>query len=287
MGPGKEKIKKPRQIEGLPEISQVSAGYNSSLVLAANGEVWGAGKNLYGELGSVSTRSEAVERIENIPKMKSTFTANNHSLFLDLNGHVWVSGNKFNHGLGLEHTRNGSSPFKLENLPPIKSIAAGLVHSVLLDEENRVWVFGGNNENQLGVPGTVKAYEVPTLLEELRDIHSISASLYHSIFIGNEKAYVAGVNYNGVLASQSIGEHLLLQRAELLENIPMLTSVSTLLHSLFVDHTGSVWSCGRNYNDQFWGNTPDQISATPVQIQGLPCISKMVNHSRVKSARNV
>src|SRR3990167_334483 len=286
MGPGKENIKKPRRIEDLPEISQVSASFYCSLLLATNGEVWGAGKNPYGQLGNGPKLSEAA-RIENVPKMKSTCAAFNHSLFLDSDGHVWVSGNNGNHRLGLGHTVNKSSPVKLENLPPIKSIAAGWVHSILLDEEDRVWIFGGNENSQLGVSQhTTITYKVPTLVEELRDIHSISANYYHSIFIGNEKSYVAGGNYNGVLACNNVGEYLPLKRAELLEKIPIIASVSTLYHSLFVDHSGSVWSCGKNSSNQLGVVTPP-YTGTPVQIQSLPCIGRITNHTRVKSARNV
>ena len=288
MGAGKEKIRKPRQIEGLPEIFQVSASFYCSLLLATNGEVWGAGKNPYGQLGNGSKFSEAATRIENIPKMKSTFAAFNHSLFLDLDGHVWVSGNNGNHRLGLGHLNNERSPVRLENLPPIKSITAGWVHSILLDEEDRVWIFGGNDFCQTGVSEhTAITYKVPTLVEELRDTHSISASYYHSIFIGYQKSYVAGGNYNGVLACNDVGAHLPLQRVESLENIPMITSVSTLYHSLFVDHTGSVWGCGKNTSNQLGVVTPHPNTATPVQIQGLPCIGRITNHKRVKSARNV
>ena len=115
----------PLQLENLPKISAVSAGYDHSLLLDINSNVWAFGANGYGQLGlgiAAPTTVKAPTLVV-LPPIAAIAAGNLFSLFLDKEGFVWGCGSNANAGC-LESDTIRMEPHKMEYLPKVVSICA-------------------------------------------------------------------------------------------------------------------------------------------------------------------
>ena len=159
----------------VPKIVSVAGGSSHTVLLDANGNVWTAGLNLYGQLGRdenggtnnsnpTFTQVTVFDDIDDISKVKIKAIAAGdlHTVLLDEEGNVWTAGWNSYGQLGRDEnsgTNNANPTFTqvtvfddIDDISKvkIKAIAAGGAHTVLLDEDGNVWTAGLNNYGQLG-----------------------------------------------------------------------------------------------------------------------------------------
>lgn len=178
----------------------IAAGATHSLVLDKNGQVWGFGYNLNGEVGD----GTQVDRLLAKPVLKSAgvpldacsqvAAGETFSLALGANGTVNAWGSALRGRLGngaitgrstyaISVTQAGS-PFP--TLSGIKEIAAGAEHGLAREAhvseapggQGRVWAWGTNSNGQLGLGNITNQSRANVL--SLQDIVSISGGEIHS-----------------------------------------------------------------------------------------------------------
>ena len=147
------------------KIKAIAAGYYHTILLDANGNVWTAGYNKYGQLGrdenagTIKPNSTFKQVTDGISEVKITAiaTVRSHTVLLDENNSVWTAGYNEYGQLGRDEnagTTKPNSTFKqvTDGIGGVKitAIAAGSSHTVLLDENNSVWTAGYNYQGQLG-----------------------------------------------------------------------------------------------------------------------------------------
>ena len=133
---------------------QVSTSGNHTLVLLANGTVWAAGKNDYGQLGDGTTISQIfLKQVPNLSNVVAVAAGGNHSLALLKDGTVKAWGLNTNWQCGAS---GGTTPQLVPNssnpLTNVTRIAAGATHSVALTSafNGTVYTWGGGANGQQG-----------------------------------------------------------------------------------------------------------------------------------------
>ena len=109
----------PKIISGLPPIFSAAAGRQFSLFVDHDGNAWGMGHSLYGQLGIFAQQCIEPHQIkfEEDVKIKMAAASRNYfSVFLDEDGSVWTCGSNTYGQLGLGHFNNNAEPTKIDHI---------------------------------------------------------------------------------------------------------------------------------------------------------------------------
>jgi alpha-tubulin suppressor-like RCC1 family protein len=102
---------------GPPGLTRIAAGANHTLALHADGTVWGAGRNYYGELGDVTTEDRTTfVSAAWLADVVAIAAGQDHSLALDRSGRVHAWGMDYYGQLGLGDRVDRHAPTVLPDL---------------------------------------------------------------------------------------------------------------------------------------------------------------------------
>ena len=252
-----------------PTAESVHAAYLHSLVLMADGSVWGAGSNLTGALGGDGyVRSKPWIIMSDV---SAASAGNQHSLFLKRDGSVWAVGSVWALGDGIEFdfekeldaydTENGEGMLRLtpvQVMDGVKAVSAGWAHSLFLKEDGSAWAAGENKDGRLG-DGTTSKKAAPVLV--MNDVVAISAG-FHSLFLKKDgSVWASGDNECGQL-----GDGTTTNRAEPVQVMTDVVAISAgREHSLFLKGDGTVWASGENTDGRL-GDGTEASRLSPVQV---------------------
>nr|XP_060623975.1 secretion-regulating guanine nucleotide exchange factor isoform X2 [Anolis sagrei ordinatus] len=145
---------------GCPVI-QVACGWDFTIILAGNGQVFSCGSNSFGQLGISLTSggSTVPKRIESLQeKVVNVAAGLRHALAVTENGSV------FQWGIGMSSQAKRAcqaemvpsflrarEPCKVTGLEDtkVKSVASGSYHAAALTDEGELYVWGNNKHKQL------------------------------------------------------------------------------------------------------------------------------------------
>src|SRR3990167_2111575 len=271
----------PRIIDGLPPIVSVAAGSHFSLFVDHEGNAWGMGNSLHGQLGVVESCIETLQiKFEGDLKIKmAAASSNNFAVFLGEDGSVWTSGHNAQGQLGLGHFVN-VKPTKIQNIPKICSVSAGYYHTLLLDENGEVWSCGYNVYGQLGRPTErYKTAEFAKMESPVR-FKAASAGHFHSMFLDVEgKVWGCGNNENAPLAlfhTKSVKSVEAWQ-----ENAKIVHISAGRARSLLIDDEGGVWYAGKKVEQESKNYfNANMVSKVP-EISGCAFVASCGSHQLV------
>lgn len=258
-------------------IQSGSAGFQFSLLLTDNHDVFSFGFSSRGQLG-LNTSSFGVFLPQKInpsifqDKIIQITAGNSHTIFLSEKGFVYVVGSNAYNQLGLDSDVDLYSPQLLElNHTKIVDVAAGLSHTILLAENNQVFVLGSNLAGQLCHPdivGTTFIKKIdfsPFLPDGSRFIRVFAGNTFTMFLTDSGTIYGCGENRNGQLGV--IGTNI---------QIPTLVSpnffhskIQNLClghsHTLALGEQGEVYGLGLNLFGQL-GIPPSENIVEPTQL---------------------
>ena len=272
----------PIQIKTDIKFKEISAGYNHSLAIDINGNLWAWGNNSEGQLGDGTTKpretpiqiksdiifesiatgyycSRAIDaegnlwswgdngreptQIETDTKFKMVSSTYKHSLAIDTEGNLWSWGDNSDYQLGDGTTTNSSTPKQIDSDTTFKSVAAGWDHSLAIDIEGNLWDWGYNHCGQLGYDGGTN-YRVskPKKIDVGTKLKSISAGYFFSLAIDEE-------NDLYVWGSNQYGRLGLSKDIEYMKSPYIresnVKSISAgAVHTLIITEEGSLFGCG-------------------------------------------
>ncbi|MCI5604818.1 MAG: hypothetical protein MR413_04125, partial [Clostridia bacterium] len=247
----------------------IAAGTKHMLVVA-DGFVYAAGDNTYGQLGNGKTKTTAsivvpVMVDENTPLsgVVAVAAGDNFSMALRNDGTVWTWGDNTSGQLGdgttttsayavqvLKGTSGTNSHEDNEYyLSNISAIAAGASFSAALKSDGTVYTWGNNSKGQLG-DGT--AVNKPTPIQVLRGESPEEA----------ENVAPAGSDY--------------------LQNITKIAAGNN--HMLALSKTGYVWSWGDNTYGQNgdWTTNNNAKHYVPLQVRDIPAADQSAGNTTGK-----
>jgi alpha-tubulin suppressor-like RCC1 family protein len=239
----------------------------STWTSAADGTVWAAGINTYGQLGdgTLEDRKSLIrnEKLKDIVKIAAGVE---HAVALRSDGTVWTWGRNQRGQLGDGSTRDRPVPVKIKGLSNIKDIAAGWYHTLALKSDGTVWAWGRNYYGQLG-NGRINDSSSPVKVIKLVGVKKIAAGWYHSLAIKSDGTVWAwGWNLKGQLGYGETKDRKVPIQVLGLKNVKHIDG--GMYHSLAVTEDGTVWAWGWNENGQL-GSGTKMDTKFPVHVKGI------------------
>ncbi len=105
----------------MTEVAQISAGFEHSMILKKNGDLWAVGNNEYGQLGDGTTENKSnpvqvkTATGEPMTQVAQVSAGRHHTIILKKNGSVWAVGSNDKGQLG-----NGKSGADAKELIPVE-----------------------------------------------------------------------------------------------------------------------------------------------------------------------
>jgi len=222
------------------------------------GNVYSCGNNNEGQLGH-NNNTQLLE-----PKLIDFFYRNNikitnisngslYSIFLDSTGNVYSCGLNSSGQLGHNNNIQLLEPVRIEYFFTNKIIITNIYSrhrdSFFVDSNSKVYGCGSNSSGQLGLGDQVNR-NTPTLIPNLNNITQIACGENHTLFLNStSKVYSCGINVYGQLGHNNNG--VIINIPTLIPNFNNITKIACGdNHSLFLNSTGEVYSCGDNYYGQ-------------------------------------
>ena len=136
-----------------PEIIQFCCGYNHSLFLDCNGNVFSVGYNNNGNLGlGHHINQNSLQQIPNIPPIRVISCVGQSSYLIDFDENLWSFGDNRDCQLGFKsETDNVTVPTQVKGLEFIQQISSGCCgeHFFAQDSQNTIFIMGNNGNGQL------------------------------------------------------------------------------------------------------------------------------------------
>ena len=141
-----------------PNIVQFLCGYNHSLFLDSEGNVYSVGENNFGELGLGHNMNQNVlNKIPNIPPIKTISCVYASCYLLDFEGNLWNFGCNEYGQLGHGDKSKKNAPEIISTLKDIQQISYGSsgLHFFAKNSQNQIFATGRNDCGQLGTGNTL------------------------------------------------------------------------------------------------------------------------------------
>jgi len=264
-------------------IVQVASGNDHILILTVDGNVYGIGDNMYGQIGLPNKQYAIPTLISNIHDIVQISCGSNHSMFLTSDGRVYGCGSNIDGELGIGNSKKYiQNPILISNMIDIASIACILFRSYFITKNGKVYICGRTQHNELEI-GRDRNIYIPviilyvdsvvqiaygelytlllrsdgrvyksekgkyTIISDLYNIIQIACGSYHSIFLTADGcAYGYGTNVYGQLGLPNT-------KYETITYIPIdkkiISISSNSLITLFLASDGTVYGCGVNDNN--------------------------------------
>jgi alpha-tubulin suppressor-like RCC1 family protein len=247
-----------------------SAGWQHSLVLKADGTVWGFGYNLDGELGdnTTTTRPTAVQ-VSGLSSMRAISAGWWHSLAAKADGTAWAWGSNSNGQLGNNSTASSTVPVQVSTLTSgVVAVAGGSYHSLALKSDGTLWAWGRNADGELG-NGTQNGSLTPVQVSGITTAVAIAAGDRFSVAAladGTVRAW--GKNDAGQLGDGTNTTRTLPVTVVGLRGVTAVAAGYITSYAIETDGrpTGTLWAWGSSWWGQIGDGTTQTGMTTPVAV---------------------
>ena len=277
--------------EEITDAIDIAAGANWTMILRADGTVWEAGYNGYGQLGDGTTTSTTVfhkvklDNNGNYLKNIVQITAEDstaHALTTD--GSVYSWGYNEYGEIGINAGGNRYYPVKMKKVSNIVQISAGEGHIVMLDADGSVWSVGNNGYGQFGVGHSANS-SIPLKMQDtdgsiLYGVREVATGRYHTVIIKEDNTvWSTGLNSNGALGDGTDRSRTRIVQVKQLDSDSNAKPISDAKHinasgdSTYITRQKSsngenqgMYVCGWNtYGHLFTQDANYKLYATPVE----------------------
>ncbi|MBW7473876.1 fibronectin type III domain-containing protein [Paenibacillus oenotherae] len=258
---------------------KVSAGYDFSFAIKADGSLWAWGNNSYGQLGTgaekVSSIGNTPVLVEGIADVETLSGGTDHTLALKKDGTVWSWGRNYKGQLGQGVVVLKPVPEQVVGLSEIEAVAAGSEYNLVLKNDGTVWSWGDNTYGQLG-DGTTTNRSSPVQVTGLSDVVAVAAGNNHSMAVKSDgTVWTWGEN-----SYQKLGDWTYANKSVPVQvtNLSGVVAVAAgYYHSVALKTDGTVWTWGNNGSGQLGNGTLNYFY--PVKVSGLDGIVEIKSGS--------
>ena len=151
----------PSLIPNAPSnVVQFFCGYDHSLFLDAEGNVFYVGYYEFGQLGL--GHENILNKLPNIPPIKIISCVNSSCYLIDFEGNLWSFRNNIHGQLGHGDSTHKNKPKVINTLKDIQQISFGScgLHFMAKNSQNQIFATGNNGSGQLGT-GDTESVSIP------------------------------------------------------------------------------------------------------------------------------
>ncbi|MBB3111588.1 alpha-tubulin suppressor-like RCC1 family protein [Paenibacillus phyllosphaerae] len=304
IGSAKGIISGPQKIDGLPRITQISAGFRHSLALDADGRIWAWGNNVAGQLGTGDREDLRQPTLIEMPGAVTSISAGHRfslatldnekvygwgakcakdtkRTFAELMQLIGQSATGISYYVDANADPSSSDTQELcefqgfvavSSLTPIEilelagstQIVAGFGHVLALQPDGTVKSKGCNAYGQLGYP-TADIVPAETV-PGLNGIVQLAASTRHSLALDSKgQVWAWGADNTGQLG-KNLGNLEGVFDPEVVKGLPVIASIAAGHDfSIALDREGKVWAWGINTSEQAPGIEAADYNSTPTR----------------------
>jgi alpha-tubulin suppressor-like RCC1 family protein len=264
----------------LPDFSfeSVKAGFQHTLALTKNGELFSWGGNNNGELGLGDQIGRSTPTSVGTG-WKYITTGADSSAGIKNDGTLWTWGKNLAGKLGIGNVGTVRTyPTQVGLADDWAFISVSITHTLALKEDGSLFVWGRNEDHELGLNDPTDNYDTPQA--QVGTWKSVAAGLFVSIGIKTDGSMWAwGRNANGRTGLGLTEGATSVPTRIGLEN-DWKTVVSSNDHSIAQKEDGRIYGWGSNYSGQLGiGGTELSVSA-PSLIDGGSADWKMIDVGR-------
>jgi len=252
---------------GLPtgiKAVAISCGYVHTVVLFADGSIYGTGANGNGQLGlgTIGGTINTLQPMIGLPsgtKAVAISCGAYHTLVLFADGSIYGTGWNNNGQLGLGPTNTGNKNTLQQMILPSEKIAVAIscsyVHTLVLFDDGSIYGTGYNYNGQLGLgpTNTGNQYTLQPMIGLPTGIKAVAISCgsqHTAVLFNDGSIYGTGLNAFGQLGLGDYINHYSLTELTLPTGIKAVAISCGSKHTavLFADDT--IYATGANYNGQ-------------------------------------
>lgn len=262
--------------------TQISCGSGHVAAIDKNGNLYTWGNNSYGELGTGDTRQRTTPTMIPVPNKswKMVSCGSSHTIGLTEDGEVYSWGRNIYGQLGIDSTRNNSTPQRVGNRSNWQYVFASGNQSYAIDSNFKLYSWGQNDNGQLGT-GNRSNSRIPSLTQGNKDWVKISGGEFHAIGLTKDgEIYTWGRNNYGQMGigTKSFSPTPTPTKVGTKNNWVNITSGYN--YCLAVNSSGEVYSWGQNnYGQLGLGNDSLQESPQKINLSGVNQISAGAYHT--------
>jgi len=278
------------EVSGLPTIVAMGEADDTDVAIAANGDVWGWGRNESGQLCTGDrAQHESPVQLTNLSGVVAAAGGGTHMTYLLSNGKMVACGGNGDGELGDGNFTDRTRPVTVTGLPssPIKAITAGPSTSTALLTNGQVWNWGNDNFGQLGDGSTLSSpvpvrAALPSAATEVYaggDDENNGQSL---ALLKNGQVWGWGNDAQGQLGNGAMRQvdRRPVRSSALPSGVTFVYVATGAVHSLGLDSAGNVWAWGSNGDGQVGSPGSGASVLTPVEVlSGVTMISATANDS--------
>jgi alpha-tubulin suppressor-like RCC1 family protein len=236
-----------------------------TFVIYDDGQLWGTGTNIYGELGTgVGGVEDRLIHVDD--DVADIAITNNTVVYLKTNGTLWTTGSNMDGARGDGTRASFSNPsLGIQQLTAhgtgIVALAGGSEHIIYLESSGRAFACGYNLFGQCGVPST--QWELSPVQVYPSGVTHVDAGLNHTMFRHssiNDSAWVLGGNSDGQLGNGGTTDTHVPYMA-ISSGVSQISCGDSCTHVIKDD--GSLWGWG----NQFSGGVGDPATAPTIGVQ--------------------
>jgi uncharacterized repeat protein (TIGR02543 family) len=154
--------------------------YKHTMIVKADGSLWGCGANAYGQLGDGTGLQQNTPVLIVSNGVKSVSVGGAHTMILKTDGSLWACGYNNNGQLGDGTTAQRITPVLIFG-NGVKSVRAGQSHTMIVKVDGSLWVCGSNTSGQLGT-GTIVNQLTPVQIVT-SGVRDVSCGQSHSAIL--------------------------------------------------------------------------------------------------------
>ena len=255
------------------DLVPLAAGEHHTVVVSNLGQIWAAGLNDDGELGTGGTeRQHAFVHVavggKKIVVVAAKFC---HTAAITDSGELWTWGWNVDGQLGIGDTEiYRHAPVKVSvNGQKIVAVAAGTYHTAAVTDSGELWTWGDNNAGQLGIGDTTDRHAPVKVSVNGQKIVAVAAGVRHTAAITDSgELWIWGDNGDGQLGiGDTTDRHAPVKVS--VNGQKIVAVAAGTYHTAAVTDSGELWTWGDNNAGQLGiGDTTDRH--LPVKAAAVP-----------------
>ncbi|CAE7704806.1 UVR8, partial [Symbiodinium necroappetens] len=259
------------------DLVPLAAGGYHTVVVSNPGQVWAAGYNDYGQLGTGGTVKQHafVQVAFGGKKIVAVAAGGLHTAAITDSGELWTWGSNGHGRLGTGDTTNRHAPVKVSvNGQKIVAVAAGGFHTAALTDSGELWTWGWNGYGQLGVGDTTDRHAPVKVSVNGQKIVAVATGGSHTAAITDSgELWTWGYNGHGRLGiGDTMNRHAPVKVS--VNGQKIVAVAAGIWHTAAITDSGELWTWGSNGDGRLGiGDTTNRHAPVKVSVNGQKIVA--------------